>query len=143
MQEFILTRKGENKSMKNKWIVILLFLTLGACSDAPERVVYPSEDLELEKILDKQDSIIGYKSLMDDNTLLVSIEIPTMKRFSKVKIEEKIKKELENEYPNKKVIVIDDLKIKWEIEKIIEKEHESKELTKSIEKILALSKEET
>ena len=80
---------------------------------------------------------------MDDNTLLVSIEIPTMKRFNKVKIEENIKKELENEYPNKKVIVTDDLKIKWEIEKIIEKEHESKELNKSIEKILALSKEET
>ena len=46
-------------------------------------------------------------------------------------------------FQNKKVIVIDDLKIKWEIEKIIEKEHESKELNKSIEKILALSKEET
>ena len=66
-----------------------------------------------------------------------------MKRFSKAKIEENIKKELEKEYPDKNVIVIDDLKIKWEIEKIIEKEHESKELTKSIEKILALSKEET
>jgi len=129
--------------MKNKWIVILLFLTLGACSDASERSVYPSQDVELEKVLDEQDSIIGYKSLMDDNTLLVSIEIPTMKRFSKVKIEENIKKELENQYPNKEVIVIDDLKVRWEIEKIIEKEQESKELTKSIEKILALSKEET
>ena len=74
MQKFILTRKGENKSMKNKWIVILLFLTLGACSDAPERVVYPSDDLELEKILDKQDSIIGYKSLMDDNTYLFPLK---------------------------------------------------------------------
>ena len=53
---------------------------------------------------------------------MLSIEIPTMKRFSKEKIEEKITKELENEYPNKEVIVIDDLKIKWEIEKIIEKD---------------------
>lgn len=134
--------------MKKISYILLLFLLLTACSNEKVHVVYPSNNTaelehELEIEINEQESVKGFKSVVDNNDLLVAIDIKRMSRFNKEKIENKVTKELEKKFPGKIVLVTADLKIKWEIEKIIEKNLKTKKLRESIEQIKLLSKEET
>ncbi|MEI4769696.1 YhcN/YlaJ family sporulation lipoprotein [Psychrobacillus sp. FJAT-51614] len=124
--------------------VLLLFFFLSACSDEAVHTVYPSNTSpEIEEEIKHHDSIKGFQSVVDKNNVLVAIDIKRMSRFNKEKIEKKITKALEKKFPDKEVLVTGDLKVKWEIEKIIDQKLKSKKLTKSIEEIKSLSKEET
>lgn len=130
--------------MKKISIVLLLILFLTACSNDRDKAVYPSDDSkQIEEVLNKQDAIKGYKSVINQNDVLVAIDIKRLNRFQKKKIEKKVTKQLEKSFPDKEVIVTGDLKIRWEIDAIINKQLKNKELTDSIEKIKSLSKEET
>jgi len=130
--------------MKKSVIVFLMVLLLGACSNEKEKVIFPSDNsTSLKPIMQKQDSIYGYKSVINEEDILVAIYINRFDRFNKTKIEKKITKQIEKQFPEKKVLVTGDQKIMWEVEGIIEKKLKQKELKKSIEKIKLLSKEET
>ena len=122
----------------------MLSLLLTACSNETARVVYPdaSPD-ELEQELKQHKAVKGFKSVSDEKDIVVAIEIKRLSRFNKEKIEKKITKQLEKSYPDKSVLVTSDLKVKWEVEKIIKEKKKEKKLTKSIENIKSLSKEET
>lgn len=130
--------------MKKISIFLLLFLSLTACSNDRDEAIYPSDkSKQIEEVLNKQDAINGYKSVMNQNDVLVAIDIKRLNRFQKEKIEKKVAKQLEKSFPDKEVIVTGDLKIRWEIEAIIDKQLKNEDLTDSIEKIKSLSKEET
>ena len=123
--------------------ILLLSLLLTACSSSKDQVYSDRDTSKLEQVLKEQDKIAGYQSVIDNNDVVVAIDIPRFKRFQKVKIEKKVKKAIEKEFPDKEVIVTGDIKIKWEIEKIVEKKKKNDELKKSISDIKSLSKEET
>ncbi|TQR20205.1 YhcN/YlaJ family sporulation lipoprotein [Psychrobacillus vulpis] len=129
--------------MKNAiYILLLCFLT--ACSNEVNEAIYPENDSsEIKQVLNNYDSVKGYSSVTDKNDVLVAIDIRRMSRFNKEKIEKKISKKLEEKFPDKEVLVTSDLKIRWEVEKIIEQSMQEDEMTKSIKKIKSLSKEET
>ncbi|MEK4484896.1 hypothetical protein MHH81_04765 [Psychrobacillus sp. FSL H8-0484] len=131
--------------MKKVMYVVLLFLFITACSNTEEKenIYSESDSTQLEQVLKKQESINGFKSVMDKNDLLVALDIKRMKRFQMEKITTKITKELEEKFPNKEVMVTGDLKIKWEIEKVIDQQLKEDKLVEAIEKIKSLSKEET
>jgi len=130
--------------MKKTVIVLLMILSLSACSNEQENIVFPTDkSTALKPIMQKQDSIYGYKSVINEEDILVAISINRFDRFNKTKIEEKITKQIEKQFPEKKVLVTGDQKIMWEVNTIIEKKLKEKELKKSIEKIKLLSKEET
>ena len=127
-----------------KIVYVLLFaLVLSACSNPKDQVYSDRDTTKLEQVLKKQDKITGYQSVLDNNDVVVAIDIPRFKRFQKVKIEDEVKKAIEKEFPDKEVIVTGDIKIKWEIEKIVDKKKVNDELKKSISDIKSLSKEET
>ena len=123
--------------------ILLLSLLLTACSSPKDQVYSDRDTSKLEQVLKEQDKIAGYQSVIDNNDVVVAIDIPRFKRFQKVKIEDEVKKAIEKEFPDKEVIVTGDIKIKWEIEKIVEKKKKNDELKKSINDIKSLSKEET
>ncbi|WP_298469853.1 YhcN/YlaJ family sporulation lipoprotein [uncultured Psychrobacillus sp.] len=123
--------------------ILLLSLLLTACSSSKDQVYSDRDTSKLEQVLKEQDKIAGYQSVIDNNDVVVAIDIPRFKRFQKVKIEDEVKKAIEKEFPDKEVIVTGDIKIKWEIEKIVEKKKKNDELKKSISDIKSLSKEET
>ena len=130
--------------MKKSVIVFLMVLLLGACSNENEKVIFPADNsTSLKPIMQKQDSIHGYKGVMNEEDILVAIQINRFDRFNKTKIENKITKQIEKQFPDKRVLVTADQKIMWEVETIIEKDQKEEDLKKSIEKIKSLSKEET
>ena len=121
-----------------------MVLLLGACSNEKEKVIFPADNsTSLKPIMQKQESIHGYKSVINEEDILVAININRFDRFHKAKIEEKITKQIEKQFPEKKVLVTGDQKIMWEVESIIDKKLKEEDLKKSIEKIKSLSKEET
>lgn len=130
--------------MKKMICVSLVLLLLTACSNEKDEAIYPEVDTQqLQQILNKQDTINGYKTVVSEKDVLIAIDIKRMKRFKKEKIEKKIKKQIEEKLPDKEIIVTGDLKIRWELEKIMDKKLKENELTKKIEEIKSLSKEET
>ena len=130
--------------MKKSVIVFLMVLLLGACSNEKEKVIFPSDNsTSLKPIMQKQDSIYGYKSVINEEDILVAIYINRFDRFNKTKIEKKITKQIEKQFPEKKELVTGDQKIMWEVEGVIEKKLKQKELNKSNDKIKLVSKEET
>ena len=136
--------KEQVNHMKKSVIVFLMVILLGACSSEKEMVMYPVENAEsLKPIMQKQESIHGYKGVINAKDVVVAININRFDRFHKVKIEKKITKQIEKQFPDKQVLVTGDQKILWEVETIIEKNLKEEDLKKSIEKIKSLSKEET
>lgn len=130
--------------MRKLVLFFISVLLLTACSNNTKQEIYPSNNIpEIEHVLDGNKSIIGYKSVTDKNDILVAIDIRRMSRFKKEKIEKKIKQQLEEKFPGKDVLVTGDLKIKWEIEKIIKERMQTDKLKKSIDQIKSLSKEAT
>lgn len=127
--------------------IVLSFISvllLTACANNANQEIYPKKDVpEIEHVLNENKSIIGYKSVTDKNDVIVAIDIRRMSRFNKEKIEKKIKKQLEEKFPDKDVLVTGDLKIKWEIENIIKEQMQTDKLKKSIDQIKSLSKEAT
>ncbi|MFJ7825175.1 hypothetical protein [Psychrobacillus sp. NPDC096623] len=130
--------------MKKSIILFLLALSLGACSSAQEQVIFPSDNsTSLKPIMQKHDTIHGYKSVINEEAIVVAISINRFDRFNKTKIEKKLTKQIEKAFPEKEVLVSGDQKVMWEVESIIEEKPKKEQLKKLIEKIKSLSKEET
>ncbi|MFJ8066487.1 hypothetical protein ACIQYS_17960 [Psychrobacillus sp. NPDC096426] len=130
--------------MKKIMHVFLVLLLLTACSNERDEAIYSTADSgQLEELLNKQNTINGYKSVLEEKDIIVAIDIKRMKRFNKEKIEKNLKKEIEEKFPDKEILVTGDLKIRWELEKVMDKQLKAEELSKKIEQIKSLSKEET
>ena len=133
--------------MKKTVYVLVMFLLLTGCSDASKNVVYDAKQTkdaqEVENELDNYSDVMAYTSVLEGNDVIVSVDIQRLKRFNKEKIENKVKKYLEEKLPGKEIIVTADIKIKWELAKIIDHQLQGDELNQAIEKIKSLSKEET
>lgn len=133
--------------MKKIMYVLAMFLLLNGCSDASTNVVYDAKQTKevqlVENELDNYPDVMAYTSVLDDSNVIVAIDIPRLKRFNKEKIENKMKKYLEEKFPGKEILVTADIKIKWEVAEIIDKQLQGKELDRAIENIKSLSKEET
>ncbi|SER62609.1 YhcN/YlaJ family sporulation lipoprotein [Psychrobacillus sp. OK032] len=130
--------------MKKILYISLVLLLLTACSNEREEAIYPAEEApQLEEILNKQDTINGYRSVLNDEDILVAIDIKRMKRFNKEKIEKNLKKQLEEKFPDKEILVTGDLKVRWELEKVMDNQLNTEKLSETIEEIKSLSKEET
>ena len=90
--------------MKKSVTVFLMVLLLGACSSEKEKVIFPADNsTSLKPIMQKQDSIHGYKGVMNEEDILVAIQINRFDRFNKTKIENKITKQIEKQFPEKQV----------------------------------------
>ncbi|WP_223700649.1 YhcN/YlaJ family sporulation lipoprotein [Sutcliffiella deserti] len=97
---------------------------------------------EITKNIKEVKGAIAYDS---KDELLVAFHVNQFQKFFTEKVEKKVKKALEKEFPDEKVVVSHDLKIRWEIERlrrdIKEKNLKEKEIDKRIKKIDDLRKE--
>jgi uncharacterized membrane-anchored protein YjiN (DUF445 family) len=101
------------------------------------------ENHKVEEVLREKDGrIVSAVAVFVQEDLLVGVQVKPLSRFSKVKIEEELTKNLEKAFPEQTVTLSADLKIYWETDKLDELEEEDK-LHKKVETIKSLSKEET
>jgi|SRR5690606_37087746 len=99
-----------------------------------------------EKIMTKEE-ISDVKAVNTDKELLVAVKVENFNRFRLKNIEKSVKSELEEMYPDYKVIVSSDKKMFWELEKIEQKLQQNdtnkKNLKKDLNKLKSLMKEQT
>ena len=95
----------------------------------------------VEQLLQQHDKIKDYDIVIAQPYIAVSINVTPWQRYKKKKIADKIEKQLAKQYPNYKVFVSSDIKMKFELEKLREKA--PTEQAKSLEKLKKLLKEET
>lgn len=97
---------------------------------------------EIAKNLKEVKGAIAYDS---EDQLLVAFHVIQSQKFFTEQIEKKVKKALEKEFPDEKVIVSHDLKIRLEIERlrrdIEQKKMDEKDIKKRLEKIEDLRNE--
>ncbi|MCA1320050.1 YhcN/YlaJ family sporulation lipoprotein [Bacillus tianshenii] len=97
---------------------------------------------EIAKSLKEVKGAIAYDS---EDQLLVAFHVIQSQKFFTEQIEKKVKKALEKEFPDEKVIVSHDLKIRLEIERLrrdIERDNmDEKEIKKRLEQIEDLRNE--
>ncbi|WP_078381377.1 YhcN/YlaJ family sporulation lipoprotein [Sutcliffiella halmapala] len=97
---------------------------------------------EIAKDVSEVKDAIAYDA---EDELLVAFHLKQFQKFFTEKVEKKVKKALEKEFPDEKVVVSHDLKIRLEIERlrkdIEEKNLSDKEIKKRIKKIDDLRKE--
>lgn len=97
---------------------------------------------EVAEIIKETDEVYNGIALFAEDELLVSLQVKPWLAYKKTKIEEKIQKQFEEQYPDKKVLVSTDFKLYWESQKMLEEKDEEK-ITNEIQKLKDLAKEET
>lgn len=97
----------------------------------------------LKKILSKEESISESLGVFFDHQLVVAVQVQPLSKFQKSKIEKRLQKKVEKEFPNHKVLVSSDLKIMWELKDLVKQKPNNKTLKKTLKEIKALAKEET
>lgn len=140
-------------------VLFLLLQILSACGggDFKERVEdtvtqtstkkkeKSDKEKRAEEIAIDFKEVKGAVAFDSEDELLVAFHVTQYQKFFTEKIEAKVKKALEKEFPDENVIVSHDLKIRLEIERlrkdIKEKNLTEKEINKRIEKIDDLRKE--
>jgi len=133
---------------KRVWVVIGITLLLSACSNNPSTDFFHAQndakEIEtLEKILEKEESTSESLSVFFDHQLVVAVQVQPLSKFQKSKIEKRLQKKVEKEFPNHEVLVSSDLKIMWELKDLVKKDPNDKALKKTLKDIQALAKEET
>jgi len=135
--------------MKRKLCAIsCIFLLLSGCSEKPKVSTFHAEEdrqeIEtLEKALTDNKKIVEAAGVFFDHQLVVSLQVKPLSKFKKEKITKSLEKEVKSLFPDHDVFVSSDLKITWELNKVIEKQSEGKELKKDLDEIQELAKEET
>ncbi|MCG1020155.1 YhcN/YlaJ family sporulation lipoprotein [Sutcliffiella horikoshii] len=98
-----------------------------------------------EKIAKNFKEVKGAVAYDTEDELVVAFHVTQYQKFFTEKIEKKVKKALEKEFPDENVVVSHDLKIRLEIERLrrdVEQDNISeKELEKRIEKMKKLREE--
>lgn len=98
-----------------------------------------------EKIAKDFKEVKGAVAYDTEDELVVAFHVTQYQKFFTEQIEKKVKKALEKEFPDEKVVVSHDLKIRLEIERlrrdVEQKDISEKELEKRIEKMKKLREE--
>ncbi|MET3575679.1 hypothetical protein ACFFIY_08185 [Bhargavaea ullalensis] len=100
------------------------------------------DERRAEQVLHGEDRISSAIAVFVEEDLLIGVDVKPFSRFNKTKIEEKLKKKLEKEFPERTVTLSGDRKIYWETDKLDELK-DKKKLHDKVETIKSLSKEET
>jgi len=134
--------------IKRLLLMMAVPILLTGCSNHPSLAFYhvnqdSDEVAKLKDILEKEESTNDSLGVFSESELVVAVQVQPLLRFQKKKIEKRLKKEIEKDFPDYKVFVSSDLKIMWELEDSVEKDPTNKKLKKKLEKIKALAKEET
>ncbi|WP_017379409.1 YhcN/YlaJ family sporulation lipoprotein [Paenisporosarcina sp. TG-14] len=134
--------------MKKFWWVSCVLLLLTGCSNDSQVSTYHVEDDQeeielLQTILKENQNINEADVVFFDHQLVVAIQVKPLSKFKKVKITKSFEKEVKSLFPDHKVFVSSDLKISWELEKIIKEKPTMEDLKKDLDDIQALSKEAT
>jgi hypothetical protein len=106
-----------------------------------------SPSKKAEEITKKMEEVTEVVTVNTDKELLVAFKIKHLQRFRLKKIESNVNEKLKKAFPDHKVTASSDLKIFLETSKLKDKlkreKLSKKEVTKKIEKITKLSKEQT
>ena len=134
--------------MKKFWSISCVLLLIGGCSARPQVTSYHVEDNQqeiekLETVMANQEKISEGSAVFFNDELVVTIQVKPLSKFSKEKITKSFKKEVESIFPDHKVFVSSDLKISWELNKIIEDQADKEKVKKELDELQALAKEET
>lgn len=142
------SKKGE--IMKGKILVLscIILLLVTGCSNEKQSTIYHEDDIKqeiesLKQVLKDNKNLSKAAGVFADDQLLVSIQVKPMSKFKKRKIENLIKKEVKSVFPDHKVFVSSDLKISWELRKIIKEKPKMEVLKKELKDIKTLAKEQT
>lgn len=140
--------KGELKMKKFGLLICILLLLVGCSNDQPQVSIYhvddDQEEIEsLKEIFQDNEKISEAAAVFFDHQLVVSLQVEPLSKFSKEKIAKSIEKEVKSVFPDHDVFVSPDLKITWELKKIIEKKPTEDALKKDLDKLRALAKEKT
>lgn len=131
--------------MQKLLVVFCISVMLVGCSSAKSDKTSSGVNEQLqgsvEQLLQQHDKIKDYDIVIAQPYIAVSINVTPWQRYKKKKIADKIEKQLAKQYPNYKVFVSSDIKMKFELEKLREKA--PTEQAKSLEKLKKLLKEET
>jgi hypothetical protein len=100
---------------------------------------------QAKEIVIKEKEISGVKAVNTDQELLLAVKVDNFDRFQLKSIENKVKSELEKEYPDLKIIISTDSKMYLELEQLEQKlqkdNTQKKTLKKEFDKIKSLMKE--
>ncbi|MGP4063218.1 YhcN/YlaJ family sporulation lipoprotein [Halobacillus sp. H74] len=99
---------------------------------------------QAESVLQKKNHLKDIQAVNDDKKILIAAQPPHNERFKIAKIENKITKQAEKQFPGHEVTLSLDLKIRLEVkelkQQIKNKEVSRKEVTKEIDRLINLSK---
>ncbi len=127
-------------------LILLLILLLSACTGA-ETTIQIHNDTEadarkIEEVILANPKLLQAVAVFHNQDLISGLNLKTFSRFNKEKIEKDIRSALEDKYPELDVTVSADLKIFRETTKLLEEDDKEK-LTKQLEKLKKLLREET
>ncbi|QBP41688.1 YhcN/YlaJ family sporulation lipoprotein [Paenisporosarcina antarctica] len=132
---------------KFRWVSCVLLLLTGCSNDSQVSTYHVEDDQQeielIQTALKDNQNINDADVVFFDHQLVVAIQVKPLSKFKKVKITKSFEKEVKSLFPDHKVFVSSDLKISWELEKIIKEKPTMEDLKKDLDDIQALSKEVT
>ncbi|AYC29032.1 hypothetical protein [Paenisporosarcina cavernae] len=135
--------------MKRIVVFFMCCIVLSGCSSDLAINLFDAskstDETAIRSIFEEEDSLESVDIVFYDHTVVAAVEVNPWKKYKKAKLEKKYQKKLEKMLPEHEVLVSADLKIRWELEKVLN--HPGKatveKLSKSLDRIQRLSKEET
>lgn len=129
-------------------IFIVISLLYGCSPNEKVQMYAPhptNDEKEIVDLLAKKEELSEATAIFYDHTVVVGVQVDAMKKWKKKKIENNLQKELESKYAQHEVFVSADLKIKWELDKVLKDSNinQQQKLKKSLSRIRKLAKEET
>lgn len=120
-------------------------MLLNGCAEKEKFIVYgsPQNEEEVEALIKEEDFVDRTTVIQYDDSMLVAVQIKPWDKWRKAKLEKKLQKKFEKQYPNKDVFVSADYKIFYEANKIKKDQIEDNKLNDKIKKLIKLAKEET
>ncbi|MFJ7932901.1 hypothetical protein [Sporosarcina sp. NPDC096371] len=136
--------KQEGTHIRKLGLVLITLVMLAGCSENGIRIHNDSgEDAKkAEEVFMNDKRLTSAATVFHENDLVAVVSLKTFSRFKKEKIEKDLTKRMEELYPEMDVTVSADSKIRMEINKLVDSDNE-KDISKKIEKLKSLLKEET
>ncbi|MFJ8234574.1 hypothetical protein ACIQ34_02380 [Ureibacillus sp. NPDC094379] len=135
------------KKMALTFFFVPFFLV--GCSSANEQTIriYNESEVggvraDVEGIIAETEEVYNGIAVFVEDELLVSLQVKPWLAFKKQKIEERIQKQFDDQYPDLNVLVSTDFKLYWESEKLLE-EKDQRKVVDEVQKLKELAKEET
>lgn len=139
--------KGDKLMRKFWWVSCVLLLLTGCSNDSQVSTYHVDDDQQeielLQTLLKDNQHISEADVVFFDHQLVVALQVNPLSKFKKVKITKNVEKEVKSLFPDHEVFISSDLKISWELKKIIKEKPTMEDLKKDLDDIQALSKEAT